>query len=168
MLCSVGRALPRLLPRARHRPARVHPPMPRLLQSSQPAQRHRRAHDAASHAAAQPAAAAAITMARAAEPMSAVMWADDCRAGLCRSCPLWPARGGPKRCCLLCTVPYVVCTYRTLSVYERITSVPSTGFTRIYRYSTIHCMDRDPEIEIPTKAPLEPSYTLTPRQALRR
>ena len=66
----------------------------------------------------------------------------------------WPARGGPKRCCLLCTVPYVVCTYRTLSVYERITSVPSTGFTRIYRYSTIHCMDRDPEIAIPTKAPL--------------
>jgi len=74
----------------------------------------------------------------------------------------WPARGGPKRCCLLCTVPYVVCTYRTLSVYERITSVPSTGFTRIYRYSTIHCMDRDPEIAIPTKAPLALLHACTP------
>ena len=60
MLLSVGRPLPRLLPRARHRPPRVHPLMPLPLESSQPAQRHGRAHDATRHAAAQPAAAAII------------------------------------------------------------------------------------------------------------
>ena len=60
MLLSVGRPLPRLLPRARHRPPRVHPLMPLPLEPSQPAQRHGRAHDATRHAAAQPAAAAII------------------------------------------------------------------------------------------------------------
>ena len=129
MLRSLGRALPRLLPRARHRPTRVHPLMPR-----QPAQRHRRAHDAASHAAAQPAAAAAITMARAAEPMSAVMWADDCRAGLCRSCPL--GRRAAAQSAAAYSVPYLLRSlYRTLSVYERVTSVPYRLYTlHVYRY----------------------------------
>ena len=60
MLLSVGRPLPRLLPRAQHRPPRVHPLMPLPLEPSQPAQRHGRAHDATRHAAAQPAAAAII------------------------------------------------------------------------------------------------------------